>query len=480
VSLTRDDGKHWSDVTMNGVDADARIPTLEASHFDAGTAYAVVDRHFTGDRAPYVYVTNDFGRTWRSLARGLPADQYARGICEDPRDARVLFLGLENSVWWSDDRGATWRSLQQNLPATSVRDLRVQRATGDLLVATHGRGTWILDDIAPLEREAAARARGAPLFAPRPALQYELNTPTSNPVASGENPAGAALFTYFLPAPARAQPTLDVLDASGTLVRHVGIATDGEASDGDGDGDGAKGLATNVAGFNRVAWDLSGEPPVPWRRAPNWNRGYKSGPDLLPGGYRVRLTVDGHVFEQPLVIAADPRAQQTNAQRIAHVAYETQLAHALSRIDTALNMLDNVQLQLPARIEALAKMPGAATLLSDSRASLATANAEAATLSSHPQNGQDNDFLRDLLRERVQSFLNATSTLAPTAEQTRASDELMREIDVALAEHDRFVAARIVPLQANLRAAGLAPLALDARPPKESAAERDEHGSKDQ
>jgi photosystem II stability/assembly factor-like uncharacterized protein len=480
VSLTRDDGAHWSDVTMPGVDEDARVPTIEASHRDAGTAYAVVDRHFVGDRAPYVYVTNDFGRSWRTLAHGLPADQFARAICEDPRDPDLVFLGLENSVWYSDDRGVTWRALQQNLPHTSVRDLRVQRASGDLLAATHGRGTWILDDITPLENGAAARARGVTLFAPRTAIRYELNTPTSNPVASGENPPGPALFTFYLPATASATPSLDILDAHGAPLRHVGKA-DPDATQSDDDDAAKKNDITNVAGFNRVAWDLTTEPPVPWYRAPNWNRGPTSGASLLPGTYVARLTVDGREFRQTITVASDPRAQQSTEQRNAHVAYETQLYDALSRIDVALNALDNVQLQVPRRIDALAKMPARRSLLAGARATLDAANALAATLSSHPQNGQDNDFLRDLLRERVQSLMNSTTLQSPTAEQSRATSEVLREVDAALATHERLMKDQIVPLQTALQAAKLAPLDLEARPlPPTPGARRDEHGSREE
>ena len=433
IALTRDNGTHWSDVSVPGLDGDARVPTIEASHSDAATAYAVVDRHFTGDDAPYAYVTNDYGRTWKSLAHGLPYEQFARAVCEDPRDPNVVFIGLENSVWWSGDRGKTWRALQQNLPHTSVRDLRVQRASGDLLAATHGRGTWILDDIAPLENGAAAGLTAPTLFAPRTAYQYEQNSPTSNPLASGEDPAPES-FTFYLPATASATPILDILDARGTVVRHVGTP-DTSGADADASADAGQKKITNVKGYNRVVWDLTADPPIPWRRAPEWNRGPHTGPDIMPGSYVARLTIDGREIRQTFVIASDPRAQQTAAERSAHVAYQTRLYDALSRIDVALNTLDNVQLELPRRIDTLVRMPAARVLLADARATLAGANAEASALSSHPENGQDDDFLRDVLRERVNSLLNATYTLSPTAEESRASEQVIRDTNVVLAAH---------------------------------------------
>jgi photosystem II stability/assembly factor-like uncharacterized protein len=470
VQLTRDGGAHWRDVTMPGLDPDARVPTIEASHADASTAYAVVDRHFTGDRAPYVYVTRDGGRSWQSIDAGLPREQNARAICEDPRDPDVLFLGLENSVWWSADRGATWRSLQQNLPPSSVRDLRVQRARGDLLAGTHGRGVWILDDITPLERLAAARRAGVALFPPPAFYQFEHDTPTFNPIAPGESPPGRAFFTFYLAQPAKAVPTLDVIDAGGRTVRRLAgtrVVDDKDVP-----------VVTNVAGFNRVTWDLTGDLPVKWLRAPEWNRGFESGPDLLPGAYTVRLNVDGASYAQPLSVLPDPRAALTPARRALHVAYVAALADALSRVDVTLNELDNVELQLPQRITAL-EAGGNGALAAHARAVLEEATLQANALSSHPQNGQDNDFLRDLLRERVQSLLEVQTVLSPTPEEERESAVVRREIGAALAANAAFVGGPVTALQAALRAAGLDPLDLHAAPvePKDEQLP-DEHGAR--
>ncbi len=474
VQLTRDGGRRWRDVTMPGVGPDARVPTIAASYRDPGTAYAVIDRHFTGDRTPYIEVTRDYGRTWRPIVAGLAKDQFARTICEDPRDSNLLFAGLENSVWWSDDAGTTWRSLQQNLPPSSVRDLRVQTDAGDLLAGTHGRGIWVLDDITPLEDAARAKALHVALFAPRVTRNWEQYTPTVNVRASGEGPPGPAIFTYYLEHPARSSPSLDVLDRHGALVRRLDSRADAGTSN-----NGAGAAATNVAGFNRVIWDLTSQPPVPWYRAPKWNRGPESGADLMPAIYTVRLSVDGRQYRQPLIVAPDLRAQRTIAEQTAHVAYVRGLVDRLSRIDIALNTLDNVQLQLPMRIGLLEKRPTASATLAQARAALAEANRDAYTLSSHPENGQDNDFLRDLLRERVQSLLGIASALSPTAEQTRESGVLEREIDRALAAHEAFMRDRVRPLQTALAAAGVSSIDLAARPPKaDSNVPQDEHGER--
>jgi len=470
VQLTRDGGAHWRDATMRAADADARVPTLEASHRDPATAYAVIDRHFTGDAAPYVYVTHDYGHSWKTIASGLPSDQFARAICEDPHDPSLLFLGLENSVWWSGDGGATWRSLQQNLPPVSVRDLRFSPDGHDLIAGTHGRGVWILDDVAALE-EAHAGPSATALFAIPTAYQYEESTPTFNAMASGENPAGPALFTFALAHAAKKAPEIEILDARGHVVRKL-------AGTHDVDGDEVP-VVGNVPGFNRVAWDLTGDPPVPWYRAPKWNRGPDGGADILAGTYRVRLDVDGTTYERPLIVAPDPRAGQTQVERIRHVSYVAALVDALSRIDVALNELDNLQEQLPERIAALrASSDGAA--LADAATRVRDASArESALLSSHPLNGQDNDFLQDLLRERVQSLLDVAHTLSPTAEEERESGVVRREIDAALATHAAFLRKDVAPLQAALVKAGLRPVDLTAKPPETKKDDgADEHGTR--
>jgi photosystem II stability/assembly factor-like uncharacterized protein len=471
VQLTRDDGAHWHDVTMPAADADARIPTLEASHRDPATAYAVLDRHFTGDRTPYAYATHDFGRTWKAIASGLPPDRFARTIAEDPHDPKLLFLGLENGIFYSGDGGTSWRTLKQNLPPVSVRDLRFSPNGRDLIAGTHGRGIWILDDgVAALER--AENGPTATVLVPPPtAYQYEPNTPTSNALASGDDPPGPAIFTYSLARAAKKTPTIDISDARGNIVRHLG---------GSHDVDGIETpVMSNVSGFNRVAWDLTGTVPVPWYRASAWNRGPDGGPGLLAGTYTVRLSVDGATYARSLEIAPDPRAAQSRAERLAHVAYVTELDTTLSRIDVALNALDALGEALPDRIAALHKTSGGAALAAVAEDVRTDAAREAFALSSHPVNGQDNDFLEDLLRERVQSLLGISSTRSPTAEQTRESAAVRGEVDAVLRAHGAFLRERVGPLQTAFKRAGLRAIDLDAKPPsakKDDGA--DEHASR--
>jgi hypothetical protein len=220
-------------------------------------------------------------------------------------------------------------------------------------------------------------------------------------------------------------------------------------------------------------------------RAPKWNRGPDNGPDLPAGSYRVRLHVDGATYAQPLTILPDPQAKSTLADRARHVAYLTPLYDTLSRIDTALNEIDNLELQLPDRIAALGAISGdrhvaAAALVSTATAADAEATREAIALSSHPVNDQDNDFLEDLVRERLQSLIGIDSELSPTAEQLRESAAVRAEASALLARHAAFMRDRVVPLEGRLTALGVAPLDLGAKPVKPAKPNdlEDEHASK--
>ena len=488
VQLTRDEGAHWRDVTMPGADMDARVPTIEASHRDPATAYAVVDRHFTGDRTAYVYATHDYGRSWSSIASGLPAGQFARVVREDPNAPDVLFLGLENSVWWSADRGASWHALQQNLPPASVRDLRVAPARHDLVAATHGRGVWVLDDVRPLEAMTTVRPEGT-LFAPGTAYAYAYATPTVNARGSGEGPPDRALFTFYQAKPSATPPRLEILDPGGRVVRRLAGTHDVDGED--------EPVVTNVPGLNRVGWDVTGEPPAGWLRAPRWNRGPERGADLVPGSYTVRLVLSSATRTQPLAVAADPRARPSAGRLAAHVRVESERVDALGRIDRALNEIDHLHVQTAQRFgpasaatvspAAPVVSPPASVVAPDSARARALAlqterdaDALAARMTSHPVNSQDNDFLRDLTRERIQSLLASSSVLGPTAEQSRESAVVRREANDELAAYAAFAKTAYPALQLALAASGLPAIDFTAVPPphKAGGAKVDEHAER--
>jgi photosystem II stability/assembly factor-like uncharacterized protein/HPt (histidine-containing phosphotransfer) domain-containing protein len=465
VQLTRDEGRHWANVSIPGVNEDSRIPVIEASHAAAGRAYAVIDRHFVGDRAPYAYVTDDYGKTWRSIVRGLPHAEL-HVVREDPANPNVLYAGTGKGVWWSEDRGESWNAFPATLPAVEVRDLAVQPRSGDLIAATHGRGIYILDDLTPLREHAAALSDGVRLFAPRETSALERSTPTVNARGASDD-APAVPLTFWQREPAKTAPWIDIADANGRVVRRFsGTHEDDDGSDVPN--------VPNAAGENRITWTLDGDPPTPWRRVAKWNRGPDSGAPVLSGTYRVRLHRDGKVYERPLRVLRDQKVT-SRADELRGYEFLNGLSAELSSLDEALNGLDNVRLQLAERAPALKD----AALAGRARAVAAEAKRIEDSISSQPVNDQDDDFLRDLLRERVLSMLNNLGAGKPPQSQVTEVTALAKESRAAVTAYRTFLQQQVGPLNAAFTSVGVVTLDLNALPPKTKPdPNADEHASR--
>jgi photosystem II stability/assembly factor-like uncharacterized protein len=321
VHLTRDGGKNWKDVTPQGLSDWSKISLIEASHFDPAVAYAAVDRSRLDDRKPYLYRTRNFGASWELITNGIASDSFLRAIREDPEKKSLLFAGTEFGVYVSFDGGDHWQSLQLNLPVTSVRDLTIHGE--DLIVATHGRSFWILDNITPLRQTSEAGAANAFwLYHPGPAFRIDndsfVGTPLPPEEPTAENPPAGAMLDYFLKSPA-SSITLEVFDAHNILVRKFSLPDKHQ------DKPAEKHASLPIAerwfqkpeslqtspGMNRFVWDLSwGSSEGP---ALDEESAYRnpSGPKVIPGIYQVRLTVDGQTHTQPLKIIMDPRSPAT-------------------------------------------------------------------------------------------------------------------------------------------------------------------------
>ncbi len=415
VQLTTDAGATWKNVTPPGVPPWGRIDTVEASRADARRAYVAVDRHVMGDPRPYAFTTGDDGATWSAIVAGLPKDQYVHVVREDPQNPSVLYAGLEQGVWVSLDRGEHWENLRLNMPPVAVHDLRIQPQSHDLLVATHGRGFWILDDAGALSglREAVSGGVAA-LFPPRTAYtwyRWWSNTYGTQPDEcclgagsfAGENPAVGAAFSYYLPTAARSW--VGIAGANGRTVRCFIVPGD--------------------AGVERTAWDLTEEPPVPWLRARDWNRG-GAGPTVVPGTYSIALHAGSRVFERALEVKADPRAVWTQEQYVARHAFVAQLDDMLSRIDVALNRLD--------------ALPPAMRRQTD-------ASSVYAALTSGVVNSEDDQLVPDRLRERLTILLGtiALSQGPPLPPHERELAAIRVQFDAATRLYDAFLTAHHLP-----------------------------------
>jgi photosystem II stability/assembly factor-like uncharacterized protein len=311
VHLTQDEGRTWQNVTPAEMTAWTKVVMIDASHFDASTAFAAAERHQLEDYEPHIYRTRDAGRTWQTITRGLPAGIYVQTVKEDPLRRGLLFCGTERGVFVSFDEGDNWQSLQMNLPAASMRDLAVK--DDDLIVATHGRGFWVLDDIAALRQiDGAVADADAFLFRPAEAVKLpepnEQGTPLPKDEPSAENPPNGAIIDYYLKAAPAGTVSLEILDASGTVVRR--FASDDRPAPRD-----PNTLAVQLvwapqgealpatAGMHRWVWDLRGTATGGGR-----GRGGRGGAaSVQPGRYTVRLTAGGKTLTEPLIVNRDPR-----------------------------------------------------------------------------------------------------------------------------------------------------------------------------
>ncbi|MDQ6929208.1 MAG: hypothetical protein M3126_00900 [Candidatus Eremiobacteraeota bacterium] len=449
--LTRDGGKHWQNVTPAGIVPFGRFGSISASVRSAGTAYAIYDAHMTGDKTPYAYKTTDFGKTWTRITSGLPAGQYVRTIREDPKNTNVVYLGTEFGLFASTDRGGHWQPFQQNLPPASVRDIQIQPDFNDLLVATHGRDAWILDDLTPFQQLQRARSATAHVFPVRRAYLYEIHGGNSSStfLGAGDDPSYGAIITFYLKTPAKANPTAEILDSRGRVVRRFTTHLEDGKSVPD---------MSNQAGLNRFNWDLTEDKPVPWNDAPDWNQ-FNSGPVVVPGHYTVVVHAGANALRSGIEVATDPRERGLGMNHPARYALEHRLATSWSRIDRALNTLTAVQTQADARKTALAKTSPSDPMLAQLDSVKARAAALQATITSNPRADQDNDFLRDILRERVQSLLFTFDTFrAPTQEQVRETHVVEALEADRLHAVDLFVNSDVRAINAALRKKQLAPI----------------------
>ena len=313
IQVTHNDGKSWHNVTPSALTAWSKVSLIEASHFDVNTAYAAVDRHRLDDFRPYIYRTEDGGKSWQLITRGIPDGSFVRVVREDPEWRGLLYAGTETGVFISFNDGGQWQSLQLNLPHASVRDLAIR--DNDLVAATHGRAFWVLDDITPL-RQICAQVEQSPawLFKPQTAFRIQKvgfqGTPLPPETPQAQNPPTGAIFDYVLHAKATGPVTLTVMDSARHKICTFSSATvppkvNPRLLDIPMYWIKPAERVQTTAGMHRFVWNL--RYPGPFGVNPgNATFGRGSGPWAVPGTYTVELQVDGHNYSQPFEVAMDP------------------------------------------------------------------------------------------------------------------------------------------------------------------------------
>ncbi len=315
VQLTRDGGKSWTNVTPKEMPEWARVSLVEASPHDPAVAYVAANHYQMDDLAPYIFKTADYGKTWTKIVDGLPANAFARAVREDPKRRGLLYAGTEEGVYVSLNDGAAWKSLKLNMPPAPVHDLVVKN--DDLVVATHGRSFWILDDLSPLREYKDEITRSdAYLYAPAPATRFlgggrgGGGGGRGGPVTTGENPPSGAVLYYWLKSAPKGEVTLEILDSESKSVRKYSSTENVREDQAPREPDAPRPHKEIVAtaGLNRFVWDLRYEPvtQVKGYSLFVYSRG-EQGPIALPGSYSVKLTVGGKSYTAPLELKTDPR-----------------------------------------------------------------------------------------------------------------------------------------------------------------------------
>jgi photosystem II stability/assembly factor-like uncharacterized protein len=471
IHLTRDGGKNWKDVTPSGLSDWSKISLIEASHFDPAVAYAAVDRGRLDDQTPYLYRTRDYGATWQRITNGITPPAFLRAVREDPQSRGLLFAGTELGVYVSWDDGDHWQSLQLNLPVSSVRDLTIHG--DDLVIATHGRSFWILDNITPLRQAIEARRAGGPwLYRPASAVRVDndffAGTPLPPEEPTAENPPSGAMIDYFLPSAASAA-LLEVFDAQQNLVRKFssenGAAKHAPLPVAERWFSKPE-VLERTAGMHRFVWNLtwgsSGGPSA------DEDSEYRnpSGPKAVPGIYQVRLTVDGKTQNQSLKVIMDPRSAATPEVLTQQLQLGRQIFGETIEARRALAEIGSVQKQLADLQQKL----GQQTLGAQS-AQLKSALAEA-------QSGIGKILANKILAnkehaaEEVPGLEEAYAGLASALRVVESGDravpsqaivvytESSQQVKARIAEWARFKQTRLAQLNEQLREANLTPIAI--------------------
>ena len=394
----RRDGK-WINVTPRAIPTWSLVSIIEASPVAAGTAFAAVDNHENDDLRPYLYRTDDFGATWKSITNGLPVNSFVRTVRQDPVNPNLLFCGTETGVHISFNGGQNWQPLRMNLPVTPVHDLVIK--DNDLIAATHGRSFWVLDDISPL-RQAALAYLGAPvLFKPVDAYRVQWGGRTTG---VGANPLSGIVANYYLPTDAKAVK-VEVLDKGGKVV-------------------GTARSAGSRAGFNRTSVWLQeesyrmGEGMIFWA-------GFPSRIDLPPGLYTLRLTVDGAVKTEPVRLKRDPRLEATDADLVEQYKFQRKIADRVQEANDAVAEIRKLRATL---MEKTDPTPAESARIA------ALTEVEEAIYQTKVKSGQDPLNYPIRLNNKLAALFNVVGSgeWKPTRQSYQVYEQLSRQLQVQL------------------------------------------------
>src|SRR6266576_1826341 len=432
VQVTTDDGQNWSNVTPKMPEW-STVDLIEPSPHDGNTAYVAVDRHKLDDFKAYIFKTTDLGKNWSSIVRGIPDGAYVHAVREDPKRKGLLYAGTELGGFVSFDDGAHWQPSQLNLPVSPIHDLVVK--DDDLVAATHGRSFWVLDDLTPLRQINQQSAQAdVILYQPQTALRLHYPEEFDKRQPVGDNPPPGAIIDYSFKTAPKDEVSLNILDASGKIVRHLSSKEKKEGEQPPEWPDRVERVKTIPAneGMNRFAWDLRYDDPIQIPGAFYSSTGPK-GPLALPGEYQVKLTVGGKSQTAPLNLVIDPRTKGDEAGLQKQFALSAQVNDRISQLHQAVNEIREVRSQiqnLHKRFGEDQRLKGALTAADDLDHKMS--DVEQQLVQVNMKGSEGNLAFPNMLNERFDTFSHVID--AGDTEPTKQHQEVFQMLSAKLDE----------------------------------------------
>jgi photosystem II stability/assembly factor-like uncharacterized protein len=491
IHITRDLGKTWQNVTPPQLTAWSKVSIIEASHFDVGTAYAAVNTFRLDDLRPHIYRTRDFGKSWQEITKGIAGNAPTNVVREDPVRKGLLFAGTETSVYVSFDDGDNWQPLQLNLPHTSMRDLTIHG--DDLIVGTHGRSFWILDDITPLRQLSADVAKASvTLFAPQEAILFRWNRNTDTPlppeVPGGKNPPDGAILDYYLASAASSTVRLEIFDAQNHLVRRYTSADKAEPLEEIAPKHPIPlywvrptRILSAAAGMHRFVWDLHYLAPDALRHEFPIAAIYQDTPQYplgawaLPGNYTVKLTVEDKSYTEPLIVKMDPRISTSLADLAKQFEMESGAVEGMNESYETLEQVQSVRAQLKDRAAKAGKGAAANAIAALDKQAAEIEGGTQSVFFGLPPSGKQPETLSTLNQHFGEILAVADSAdAAPAAQATVVYKELEGALESLLSRWTKLRQEEIPSLNTLLKNANLP--AIDPNLPPANRPSSDEDG----
>jgi photosystem II stability/assembly factor-like uncharacterized protein len=474
VHVTRDGGQHWANVTSKEFGEWSLVSIIDASPHAGGTAYVAIDRHKLDDYKPYVFKTNDYGKSWAKITGGLPENSYAHSVKEDPKRKGLLFAGTENGIYVSFDDGGRWQPLKLNLPTTPIHDLMVKN--DDLIAATHGRAFWILDDISPLRQmNASTASEEAHLYQPAAAIRYRgpgFTLPATVPV--GANPPTGVIIDYFLKNAPKDGITLEILDTKGKVVRKYSSKKAAEGASADEEEFGITRPGDKLpaeAGLNRFVWNMRSEAPANVPGSVSWG-GRPTGPLVVPGSYQIKLTAAGKTLTATSEIQQDPRvaATQTDLEKQNELAMRIRdrvdAGHeAVNQIRSVRGQIDTLKKRLGADASAKPELEAGDALKKKMDA------VEEKIIQPKSKSGEDPLNYPIQVADQLMALQSTVESAdaAPTSQSYVVFDELNARLETQLAAWREIQSKDLVALNDLMKKNNVPAIAPAAEKPKEGA-----------